>query len=64
MNTSEIFSAQMALKELIVAEIASFEEAYPEVTRVTLSPEYTPEGETLKVTIILENEGESITRRV
>jgi hypothetical protein len=64
MNITEIFTAQTALKLSIDSSIAEFKTTYPEVTNVTMVQDYTPEGESIKLAIVVDHEGEYITRKV
>jgi len=63
-NISAIFTAQSALKTEIEEAIDLFKVAYPEVKQVSVTQEYTGEGEVIRLVVNVESEGESITRKV
>lgn len=63
-NISAIFTAQSALKTQIEEAIELFKVAYPEVKQVSVTQEYTGEGEVIRLVVNVESEGESITRKV
>jgi len=63
-NISAIFTAQSALKTEIEGAIELFKVDYPEVKQVSVTQEYTGEGEVIRLVVNVESEGESITRKV
>ncbi len=63
-NVTEIFKEQTALKVELQKAIEVYKVAYPSVKQVSLNQEYTGDGEEVRLTINVESEGESITRKV